>query len=83
MQSGAFILAFIECWLIAVLGGYLVVVGLGNLRRHHLASQLPVARRGHFPLLRQLFLMRDVVLLLLGALLMPAGMVIFYTLVYG
>lgn len=83
MQPGALIPAFIQGWLIAVLGGYLAVVGLGNLRRRHAASQPTVAGRGHFPLQRQLFLMRDVFLLLLGVLMMPAGMVIFYTLVYG
>lgn len=83
MQPGSLIPAFIQGWLIAVLGGYLAIVGLGNLRRHYAASQPAIARRGHFFLRRQLFLMRDIFLLLLGVLLMPAGMVVFYTLVYG
>ncbi len=83
MQLAAFILAFVSCWSIAVLGGFLAVLGLGNIRRHHFASQPAVARHGHFPLQQQLFLMWDVVLVLSGGLLMAAGMVIFYTLVYG
>ena len=83
MQPAAFILAFIACWSIAVLGGYLAVAGLVNLRRHALAGLPPAARRAHFPLQRQLFVLCDVFLLLLGGLLMAAGMVILYTLVYG
>lgn len=83
MQPAALIPAFISCWAIAVLGGFFAVAGLSNLRRHHLASQPSVAQRGHFPLQRQLFLVWDTFLLLLGGLLMAAGMVILYTLVYG
>lgn len=83
MHPAALILAFISCWSIAVVGGYLAVVGLGNLRRHNLASQPPAARRAYLPLQRQLFVFWDVFLLLLGGLLMATGMVILYMLVYG
>jgi hypothetical protein len=83
LQPAVLIPAFISCWSIAVLGGFFAVVGIGNLRRHHLASEPPVARRGHFPLQRQLFLMWDAFLVMLGGLLMAAGMIILYTLVYG
>ena len=83
MQPIAFIIAFIACWSIAVLGGYLSVAGLGNLHRHVLVGLPAAARRAHFPLQRQLFVLWDVFLLLLGGLLMVAGMVIFYTLVFG
>ncbi len=83
MQPAAFVLAFISCWSIAVLGGFFAVLGLGNMRRHHLASHPVVTRRGHFPLQRQLFMVWDVALVLLGGALMVAGMVILYTLVFG
>ncbi len=83
MQPAAFILAFIACWSIAVLGGYLAVVGLGNLHRHVLVGLPAAAHRAYFPLQRQLFVLCDVFLLLLGGLLMVAGMVIYYTLMYG
>lgn len=83
MQPAAFILAFIACWSIAVLGGYLAVAGLGNLHRHAFVGLPAAARRAYFPLQRQLFVLWDVFLLLLGGLLMVAGMVIFYTLVFG
>jgi hypothetical protein len=83
LQPAAFIIAFIACWSIAVLGGYLAVAGLGNLHRHVLVGLSPAARHAHFPLQRPLFVIWDLFLLLLGGLLMTAGMVIFYTLTYG
>lgn len=86
MQPGAFILAFISCWLIAVLGGYLAVVGLSNVRRYRVASQPshPHAERRHDPLLqRGLLVFWDAFLLMVGGLLMVSGMVFLYLLVYG
>lgn len=82
MNPAAVILAFFSCWSIAVVGGYLAVVGLGNLRRYRLVSQPPADRRVLLFLQRQLFLFWGVSLLLLGGLLMTTGMVIFYMLVY-
>lgn len=83
MSPAALILAFVSCWSIAVVGGYLAVIGLGNVRRHLLVSQPPAARRVDLPLQRRLFLLWDVFLLLLGSLLMVMGMVFLYTVVYG
>jgi len=83
LSPAAVILAFISCWSIAVVGGYLAVVGLGNLRRHGLASEPPAARRVQLIMQRQLYVFWDVFLLLLGGLMMATGMLIFYTLVYG
>lgn len=83
MNPAALILAFISCWSIAVVGGYLAVTGLGNVRRHSLSSQPPAARRAHLLLQRRLFVFWDVFLLLLGSLLMVMGMVFLYMMVYG
>jgi hypothetical protein len=81
-----FILSFIGCWLVAVAGGYLAVVGLSNVRRDRLVSQPshPHAVRRHDPLLqRGLLVFWDAFLLMLGGLLMVSGMVFLYLLVYG
>lgn len=83
MSPAVLILAFVSCWSIAVVGGYLALVGLGNLRRHHLVSEPPMARRAHILLRRPLFVFWDVLLLLLGSLQMAVGMVFFYMLFYG
>jgi len=83
LSPAALILAFISCWSIAVVGGYLAVAGLGNVRRHSLASQPRAARRARPLVHRHLFLFWDVFLLLLGSLLMVMGMVFLYMLVYG
>ncbi len=83
MNPAALIVAYVSSWSIAVVGGYLAVVGLTNLRRHTLASQPPAARPAYLPQRRQLFVFWDIFLLLLGGLLMATGMVILYTLVYG
>ncbi len=82
MSPWVLILDFIPCWAIAVVGGYLSVVGLGNVRRHRLASQPTAAPRVHLLLQRSLLVVWDAFLLLLGSLLMVGGMVLFYLLVY-
>ena len=83
MSPAVFILAFIACWSIAVIGGYLAIVGLGNVQRHRLASQPSPARRAHLTLQRGLFVFWDAFLLLLGSVLMVTGMVLLYLVVYG
>ncbi len=74
------------CWLIAVAGGYLAVVGLSNVRRDRLASETahPQSTRRSDPLpQRGILVVWDAFLLLLGGTLMISGMVFFYLLVYG
>ncbi len=86
MSPPLFILSFMGCWLVAVAGGYLAVVGLSNVRRDRLASQTahPDSTRRSDPLpQRGLLVVWDAFLLLLGGLLMVFGMVFFYLLVYG
>lgn len=86
MSLPIFLAAFVGCWLIAVVGGYLAVVGLSNVSSHRLASHPihPHAVRRPDPLLhRGLLVVWDAFLLLLGGLLMVMGMVLFYLLVYG
>jgi|RifCSP16_2_1023846.scaffolds.fasta_scaffold258861_2 hypothetical protein len=86
MSLPIFLSAFLGCWLIAVAGGYLAVLGLSNVRGHGFASAPihPHAVRRPDPLLRRgLLVVWDGILLLLGGLLMVMGMVLFYLLVYG
>jgi hypothetical protein len=83
LSPAVLILAFVSCWSIAVVGGYLALVGVSNLRHEHLVSQPPVARRAHILLQRPLFVLWGVLLLLLGGLQMTVGMVFFYTLFYS
>ncbi len=83
MEPGAFILAFISFWSIAVVGGYLMVVGLSNLPRHGLVSRPPAASHLLLLLRQRLFLLWDVFLLLIGALLAASGMFFLYMVVYG
>lgn len=77
-----FILTFILCWSIAVSGGYLVVVGLSDVRRHGLASQPPTTRRAVLLLQRGMSAFWRAFLLLLGSVLMVLGMVLLYLLAY-
>lgn len=86
MSLPIFLSAFLGCWLIAVAGGYLAVLGLSNVRGHGFASA-PIhphaVRRPDPLLLRGLLALWNAFLLLLGGLLMVMGMVLFYLLVYG
>lgn len=82
MSVPLFVLAFIGCWSIAVVGGYLAVVGLGNVH-HSFTNQAPANRHAHPLMQRGLLVFWDAFLLLLGGLLMVAGMVLLYLLVYG
>jgi hypothetical protein len=83
LDPAALIVVFISFWSIAVVGGYLAVVGLGNLRDNHLDSQPSVTHGPLLHLRRRLSLVWDVFLLALGTLLMVGAMVLFYLLVYG
>lgn len=83
MNPAALILVFVSCWSIAVVGAYLMVVGLGNLRDHRLASRPPDMGGPLLFFRRRLFLVWDVFLVLLGALLAVSSMLFLYTMVYG
>lgn len=83
MDPAALILVFISFWSIAVVGGYLVVVGLGNLRDNRLDSRPPVTHGPFLHLRRRLSLIRDVFLLALGTLLAVSAMLFLYMVVYG
>ncbi len=83
MDPAALILVFISFWSIAVVGGYLVVVGLGNLRDNRLDSRPPVTHGPFLYLRRRLSLIWDVFLLALGTLLAVSAMLFLYMVVYG
>lgn len=83
MDPAALILVFISFWSIAVVGGYLVVVGVGNLRDNHLDSRPPVTHGSFLHLRRRLSLIWDVFLLALGTLLAVSAMLFLYMVVYG
>lgn len=83
MDPAVLILVFISLWSIAVVGGYLVVVGLGNLRDNRLDGRPPVTHGPILHLPRRLSLIWDVFLLALGTLLAVSAMLFLYMVVYG
>lgn len=83
MSPAALILVFVSCWSIAVVGAYLMVMGLGNLREHRLASRPPGVGSPLLFLRQRLFLLWDLFLLLMGTLLAASAMLFLYIMVYG
>jgi hypothetical protein len=83
MAPGALIVAFLSFWSIMVVGVYLTVTALGNLRDHRIASHPLGARGPLFQIRYRLLQSRDVCLLFLGILLAGSGIVFLYLVAYG
>lgn len=84
METARFIMSYLSCWSVMLAGAYLAVSGMAGLVRRLSPEGEAGASRGVFASGRRvLFGLRDLFLLLLGAVVAASAMLLLYDQAFG